>query len=81
MWRWCSCLGHRVSGSSRYSGGLAANSAGNIVLKKDMETSISQYTSVYLPEEHSSLTEKPSRPQSQFSSVQLVSRVWLFETP
>ena len=28
VWRWCSCLGHRGSGSTRYSGGLAARAAG-----------------------------------------------------
>jgi len=32
VWRWCSCLGCRGSGSTRYSGGLAARAAGNIVL-------------------------------------------------
>ena len=31
MWR-CNCLGHRVSGSTRYSGELVARAAGNIVL-------------------------------------------------
>ena len=31
-WRWCSCLGCRGSGSTRYSGGLAARAAGNIAL-------------------------------------------------
>ena len=31
-WMWCSCLGHRVSGSTRFSGELAARAAGNIVL-------------------------------------------------
>ena len=30
--RLCSCLGHRVSGSTRYSQGLAARAAGNMVL-------------------------------------------------
>ena len=30
--RWCSCLGHRDLGSTRYSRGLAARAAGNIVL-------------------------------------------------
>ena len=29
--RWCSCLGLRGSGSTRYSGELAARAAGNIV--------------------------------------------------
>ena len=29
--RWCSCLGHRGSGSTPYSGGLVAMAAGNIV--------------------------------------------------
>ena len=32
VWRWCSCLGRRGSGSTRYSGGLVARAAGNIVL-------------------------------------------------
>ena len=32
VWRWCSCLGCRGSGSTRYSGVLAARAAGNIVL-------------------------------------------------
>ena len=31
-WRWCSCVGRRGSGSSRYSGGLAAGAAGDRVL-------------------------------------------------
>ena len=32
VWRWCSCLGHRGSRSTRYSGGLVAREARNIVL-------------------------------------------------
>ena len=32
VWRWCSCLGRRVSGSTSYSGGLEARAAGNTVL-------------------------------------------------
>jgi len=32
VWRWCSCLGRRGSGSTRYSGDLAARVAGNKVL-------------------------------------------------
>ena len=32
VWRWCSCLGLGGSGSTRYSGGLVARAAGNIVL-------------------------------------------------
>ena len=32
VWRWCSCFGCRGSGSTRYSGELAARAAGNIVL-------------------------------------------------
>ena len=32
VWRWCSCLGHRGSGSTRYSGEWSARAAGNIVL-------------------------------------------------
>ena len=31
VWRWGSCLGHRSSGSTRYSGELAARAAGNVV--------------------------------------------------
>ena len=40
VWRWCRCLGRRCSGSTRYSGGLAAGAAGNIVLQKGMATSM-----------------------------------------
>ena len=32
MWKWCNCLGHRGSGSTRYSGELVARAAGSIVL-------------------------------------------------
>ena len=32
VWRSCSWLGCRGSGNTRYSGGLAARAAGNIVL-------------------------------------------------
>ena len=32
VWRWCSCLGCRGSGSTRYSGELATRAAGNTVL-------------------------------------------------
>ena len=32
VWRWWGCLGRRGSGSTRYSGGLAAREAGNTVL-------------------------------------------------
>ena len=31
-WRWCSYLGHRGFGCTRYSGELAVRAAGNIVL-------------------------------------------------
>ena len=51
MWEWCSCLGHRGSGCTRYSGELAARAAGNIVLWKGMATSIGQYAPVFLPGE------------------------------
>ena len=33
-WRWCSCLGHRGSGSTRFSGELVARAAGNTVLQR-----------------------------------------------
>ena len=32
VWRWCSCLSRRGSGSTRYSEELGAQAAGNIVL-------------------------------------------------
>ena len=32
VWRWCSCLGCRGTGSNRSSGELVARAAGNIVL-------------------------------------------------
>ena len=51
VWRWCSCLGRRGSGSARYSGELAAREAGNIVLWKGMSTSVGQYAPVFLPGE------------------------------
>ena len=41
---------------------LSARAAGNIVLLKDMATSIGQYTPVFLPGEPP--TQKPGRPQS-----------------
>ena len=31
VWRWCSCLSHSGSGSTRYSGELVARGAGNIM--------------------------------------------------
>ena len=64
VWRWSICLGHRGSGSTRYSGELAARAAGNIVLQKGMATSTGQYAPVFLPGATPSLTEKPGRPQS-----------------
>ena len=33
VWRWCSCLGYRGSGSTRYLGELMARATGNSVLK------------------------------------------------
>ena len=64
VWRWCSCLGHRASGSTRYSGELAARAAENTVPWTGMASSISPYAPVFLPREPSSLTEKPGRPHS-----------------
>ena len=51
VWRWCSCLGHRVPGRTRYSGGLEAKAARSIVLQKGMVTNIGQYTPLFLPGE------------------------------
>ena len=62
VWRWCSCLGHRGSGSTRHSGELAARAAGNTVLQKGTATSLGPYAPVFLPGEPCSLTEKPDRP-------------------
>ena len=62
LWRCCSCLGLRGSGSTRYSGELVARAAGNSVLWKVMATSIGQDTPVFLPGEP--LTDKPGRTQS-----------------
>ena len=62
--RWGSCLGRRGSGSTRYSGELAARAAGNTVLSKGRATRIGQYAPVFLPGEPPSLIEKPDRPQS-----------------
>ena len=64
VWRWCSYLGRRGSGSTRYSGELASRAAGNIVLYKGMAASIGQYAPVFLPGESPSLIKKPGRPQS-----------------
>ena len=51
VWTWCSCLGCRGSGRTRYSGELVARAAGNIVFWKDMATSIDPYAPVFLPGE------------------------------
>ena len=32
VWRWCSCLSSRGYGNTRFSGELAARTAGNLVL-------------------------------------------------
>ena len=62
VWRWCSCLGRRCSGSTRCSGELAARAAGYSALEG--------YGNQYWPICSSilawriSLTEKPDRPQS-----------------
>ena len=34
VWRWCSCLGSRESGSTRYSKSLAARAAGNMATRR-----------------------------------------------
>ena len=57
-------MGPRGSGSTRYSGELAARAAGNIVLYKGRATSIGPYAPVFLPGEPASLTEKPGGPES-----------------
>ena len=57
-------MGHRGSGSTRYSGELVARATGSTVLSKGMATSIGPYAPVFLSGEPPSLTEKPGRPQS-----------------
>ena len=51
VWKWGSCLGHRGSGSTRYSEKLAARAAGNRVLQKGMATRIGLYPPASLPGE------------------------------
>ena len=51
----------RGSGSTRYSGELAARAARNIELEKGVATNTGQYAPVFLPGEPQSLTEKPGR--------------------
>ena len=48
VWRWCSCLGRRGSGSTRYSGGLAARVAGNIVWQSVLANTL-QYPCLGFP--------------------------------
>ena len=48
VWRWCSCLGRRGSGSTRYSGGLAARVAGNIVWQSVLANTL-QYSCLENP--------------------------------
>ena len=54
-------LGHRGSGSTRYSGELVAREAGNKVLKKGMTTNIWPIRSSILAW-RTPLREKPGRP-------------------
>ena len=51
VWKWYSYLGCKGSGSTRYSGELAARAARNTVLQKGMATRIGQYTPGFLPGE------------------------------
>ena len=44
VWRWCSCLSLRGSGSTRYSEEFAARAVGNIVLYKGMTISCEELT-------------------------------------
>ena len=68
-------MGHKGSGSTRYSGELAARAAGNIELLKVMESSIGQYAPAFLPGEPLSLTEQSGRLQA--TGVQRASRIRL----
>ena len=63
VWRWCSCLGCRGSGHTKYSGVLAATAAEN---NSVLEGHGNQYWPVRpsILAWRTPLTEKPSRPQS-----------------
>jgi len=51
VWGWCSCVGCKGSGSTRYSGELAARAAGDTVIQKGVATSLGHYAPVFLPGE------------------------------
>ena len=51
VWRWCSCLGRRGSGSTRYSAGWQLGQQEIQCSRGIWQTSIGQYTPVSLPGE------------------------------
>ena len=55
-------MDRRGSGSTRYSGELAASAAGNIVSRRVWQPVLAKCAPVFLPEEPPSLTEKPGKP-------------------
>ena len=57
-WRWCSCLGHRVSGSTRFSGELVARAAGK-------HSALEGYGNKYWPLCSSMLAWRPSVPDRE----------------
>ena len=61
-------MGHRGSGSIKYSRELTARARGNIVLKKGMGPNIGQYTPVFLPGE-------PSNRKAWWAIVQRVTEL------
>ena len=70
VWRWCSCLGCRGSGRTRYSGELAARAAAAEGYGNQYWPICSNILAWRTP----SLTEKPGRPQS--TELQRVGHDW-----
>ena len=63
VWRWCSCLGRRGSGSTRYSRELVARAAEEGCSRRVWQPVLAN-TLQYSCLENPSLTKKPGRPQS-----------------
>ena len=64
VWRWCSCLGCKGSGSTRYSGELAAKAAGNICSRRVWQPVLDNTLQYSCLENFPPLTENPGRLQS-----------------
>ena len=74
MWRWCSCLGRRGSGSTRYSGELVARAAGNKCSRRVWQPVLANIL------HYSCLENLPDREASQATVYRVAkSWTWLFE--